>query len=112
MKTITAYQCVNCGHIMYPHHYRCLNCNGREFEEIQPSGNAKLLTYTIVNELPWGIDERGRVLGVVEFENGVKALGLIEADNPKIGMKLYPGWEVVRVIGGVETFGLTLSPNK
>jgi len=112
MKTITAYQCVNCQHIMYPHHYSCLNCNGREFEEIHPSGNAKLLTYTIVNELPWGIDERGRVLGVVEFENGVKALGLIEANKPKIGMKLYPGWEVVRVIGGVETFGLTLSPNK
>ncbi len=104
MKTITAYQCVNCGHIMYPHHYRCLNCNGREFEEIQPSGNAKLLTYTIVNELPWGIDERGRVLGVVEFENGVKALGLIEADNPKIGMKVWlkemeMAGEIIEILG-------------
>ena len=110
MTTITAYKCKECDYIMYPHHLRCLNCNGRDFEEIQPSGKAKLLTYTIVNELPWGIDERGRVLGVVEFENGVKALGLIKSDSPKIGMKLNAGWEVVRVIGGERAFGLTLEP--
>ena len=107
MTTITAYKCKNCGQVMYPHHYRCLNCNQREFEEIQPSGEGVLQTYTIVNELPWGIDERGRVLGVVEFENGVRALGLIYTEEPKVGMKLSCGWEPVRVIGGVKTYGLT-----
>jgi uncharacterized OB-fold protein len=110
MKTITAYKCTQCGHVMYPHHYRCLNCFGREFEEIQPSGEGVLLTYTVVNELPWGIDERGRALGVVEFPNGVKALGLINADNPKIGMKLVAGWGLVRMIGGEKTFGLSFQP--
>ena len=110
MKTITAYQCTQCGQVMYPHHMRCLNCNGREFEEIEPSGNGKLLTYTIVNELPWGIDERGRVLGVVEFKNGVKALGLIHTEKPKIGMKLSVDWEPVRVIAGEKTFGLSFHP--
>jgi len=110
MKTITAYKCNQCGHVMYPHHSRCLNCNGREFTEIEPSDKAKLLTYTVVNELPWGIDERGRVLGVVEFSNGVRALGLIKADKVKIGMKLTAGWEPVRVIGGEETYGLTFHP--
>ena len=110
MKTITAYQCTQCEHVMYPHHMRCLNCNGREFEEIEPSGKGKLLTYTIVNELPWGIDERGRVLGVVEFENGVKALGLIHTEKPKIGMKLSVAWEPVRVIAGEKTFGLSFHP--
>jgi uncharacterized OB-fold protein len=88
---------------------RCLNCNERDFEEITPEGNAKLVTYTIVNELPWGIDERGRVLGVVEFDNGVKALGLILVENPKIGMKLSAGWQPVRVIGGQKTYGLSFS---
>ena len=107
MKTITAYKCKECGHVMYPYHMRCLNCNGREFEEITPEGQAKLLTYTVVNELPWGIDERGRVLGIVEFENGVKALGLIAVEKPKIGMKLTAGWESVRVIGGEKTYGLS-----
>ena len=112
MKTITAFKCTQCGHVMYPHHLRCLNCNSREFEEIEPSGQGKLLTYTIVNELPWGIDERGRVLGVVEFSNGVKALGLVHTEKPKIGMKLAANWETVRVIGGEKTFGLSFHPTK
>ena len=107
MNTITAYKCNNCGHVMYPQHMRCLNCTGRDFEEITPEGQAKLVTYTIVNELPWGIDERGRVLGVVKFENGVKALGLIAVEKPKIGMKLSAGWQPVRVIGGEKTYGLS-----
>lgn len=107
MNTITAYKCMNCGQVMYPRHSRCLNCFEREFEEITPEGKASLITYTIVNELPWGIDERGRVLGVVKFENGVKALGVINEDKPKIGMKLVAGWEPVRVIGGQKVYGLS-----
>ena len=106
MSEITAYKCVACGHVMYPMHTRCLNCNEREFEEFSPSGKGKLVTYTIVNELPWGIDERGRVLGVVAFDDGVKALGLIKSNKPKIGMKLTSGWDVVRVIGGERVHGL------
>ena len=109
MKNIIAYKCNNCGQIMYPHHFRCLNCYEREFEEFTPEGKAKLITFTVVNELPWGIDERGRVLGVVRFENGVKALGVINSDSPKIGMKLIAGWEPVRVIGGQKVYGLSFS---
>ena len=109
MNTITAYKCTNCAHVMFPHHLRCLNCNERDFEEIEPEGKAKLLTYTIINELPWGIDERGRVLGVVEFENGIRALGLIKSEKVKLGMKLGASMEPVRVIGGEEVLGLTLS---
>jgi len=109
MNKITAYKCNNCGQIMYPHHFRCLSCYGRDFEEINPEGKAKLITYTVVNELPWGIDERGRVLGVVKFDNNVKALGVINVDKPKIGMKLIAGWEPVRVIGGQKVYGLSFS---
>jgi uncharacterized OB-fold protein len=111
MNTITAFKCKQCGHIMYPHHFRCLKCNGREFEEITPSETGKLITYTIVDQLPWGIDERGRVLGVVEFDNGVKALGVIKSDKPKIGMKLKTGWEPVRVIKGEKVYGLSFQPS-
>lgn len=109
MNTIVAYKCKNCGHVMYPQHDRCLNCNQRDFEQIEPSEQGKLLTYTVINELPWGIDERGRTLGVVEFDNGIRALGLIKADKVKIGMKLTAGWDVVRIIGGIKTYGLTFS---
>lgn len=107
MKTITAYQCKTCQLVMFPEHLRCLNCSSRDFEEISAAEGGKLLTYTVVNELPWGIDERGRVLGIVEFDNGVKAMGLIKVEDPKIGMKLTAGWEPVRVIGGEKAYGLS-----
>jgi uncharacterized OB-fold protein len=109
MKTITAYKCNNCGQVMFPRHERCLNCKEREFKEIYPTKKGKLLTYTVVNELPWGIDERGRVLGVVEFDNGVRALGLVKSDKVKIGMKLTTGWDEVRFMNGVRVYGLTFS---
>lgn len=112
MKTITAYKCKKCGHVMYPHHYRCLNCNGRDFKEISPTTKGKLITYTIIEQLPWGFDERGRVIGVVEFDNGVKALGVIQADQPRIGMKLRAGWEPVREIAGEKVYGLTFTKSK
>ncbi len=109
MKTITAYKCTNCGQVMYPRHERCLNCNEREFKEIYPTKKGKLLTYTVVNELPWGIDERARLMGVVEFDNGIRALGLIKSDRVKIGMKLTTGWDEVRYMNGVRIYGLTFS---
>ena len=109
MKTITTYKCTNCGQVMYPRHERCLNCNEREFKEIYPTKKGKLLTYTVVNELPWGIDERARVLGVVEFDNGIRALGLIESDRVKIGMKLTTGWDEVRYMNGLRVYGLVFS---
>jgi len=107
MKTITGYKCTNCGQVMFPRHERCLNCNKREFKKVEPTKRGKLLTYTVVNELPWGIDERGRVLGIVEFENGLKAMGLIKSDKLKIGMKLTTGWDEVRFQNGVRVYGLT-----
>lgn len=109
MSSITGYKCKNCGLIMYPKHERCLDCGGREFTKVTPSGKARLLTYTVLNELPWGIDERGRVLGVVEFTNGVRAMGLLEVpeDEVKIGMRLTADWKPVRVISGERAYGLT-----
>ena len=110
MSHISAYKCKQCGLIMYPKHFRYLNCGEREYDEIAPSDKAKLLTYTVLNELPWGIDERGRVLGVVEFSNGVRAMGIVEAGEVKIGMKLKPDWKPVRVIHGEKVYGLTFQP--
>jgi len=109
---LTAYKCRACGHVMYPRHDRCLNCNGREFDKIEPQGKARLLTYTILNELPWGIDERGRVIGIVEFENGVRATGLVLTEEPKVGMKLAATMQPVRVISGIKTYGLAFEPTK
>ncbi|MBN1201295.1 MAG: OB-fold domain-containing protein [Anaerolineae bacterium] len=111
---ITAYKCKSCGQIMYPYHYRCINCGGREFESFVPSTKAKLLTYTVIEQLPWGFDERGRVLGVVEFSNKVRAMGLIDIDADteeiNIGMKLTATWEPVRDTYGEKIYGLVFRP--
>jgi len=108
VKELVAFKCKKCGRITYPRRVRCLNCRGRDFEPIEAGGLAKLLTFTEAANLPWGIDERCRMLGVVEFENKVKAMGLLKVTHPKLGMKLKPSWEPVRVIGGEQVYGLTL----
>lgn len=43
---IIAYRCKKCGRIHYPFHDRCLDCLERDFEEMRPEGDAKLLAYT------------------------------------------------------------------
>ena len=68
---IVAFKCKKCGKLHYPYHDRCLACKGREFEEIRPQGNARLLTFTRIYNLPWGFDQRYLTIGVVEFENGI-----------------------------------------
>jgi uncharacterized OB-fold protein len=106
MPGVTAYKCRNCGYVMYPRHVRCLNCGGREFEEIETGEKGKLVTFTEVFNLPWGIDERVRTIGIVELEGAVKAMGQIKAEKPRIGMKLKASWGPVRVIAGEEVYGL------
>jgi len=110
---IVAYKCKKCGRIHYPFHDRCLECKSREFDEIKPEGNVKLLTFTVIYNLPWGFDQRFLVIGIAEFENGVKAMGQIKADSGdqlKIGMTLKAGWEPVRVQYGEDVYGLKFEP--
>ena len=110
---LTAYQCKKCGKVHYPFHDRCLECKGREFEKIKPQGNARLITFTQIFNLPWGFDERFLIIGVAEFENGVKAMGQIKADSIdglKLGMTLKPSWEPVRKQAGENVLGLKYTP--
>lgn len=110
MKELVAYRCKKCGRVMYPRHARCLECKSREMEPVEALGNPRLVTFTENCALPWGIDERSRFLGVVEFENQVKAMGWLRVSRPRIGMKLKATWAPVRVIGGEEVYGLVLEP--
>lgn len=110
---IVAYKCKKCGRIHYPYHDRCLACKSREFEKIKPQGNCKLLTYSRIHNLPWGFDQRFLVIGVAQFENGIKAMGQIKADEETalhVGMMMTPTWETVRVQNGENVYGLKLTP--
>jgi uncharacterized OB-fold protein len=110
---IIAYRCKKCGKLHYPFHDRCLACKHREFETVQAEGKAKLITFTRIYNLPWGFDQRYLTIGVVEFGNGVKAMGQIDVDENydlKIGATLQPTWAPVRVQNGENVYGLVLHP--
>ncbi|MBM3145873.1 MAG: Zn-ribbon domain-containing OB-fold protein [Chloroflexi bacterium] len=110
---IVAYKCKKCGRVHFPFHDRCLACKSREFEEIAPKGNAKLLTYTTIFNLPWGFDQRFLIIGIAEFENGVKAMGQVDAQSVeglKLGMKVRPNWASVRQQHGEDIYGLKFEP--
>ncbi len=85
-------KCNNCGFLQHKSHLRCLNCKHTEFSLIEASETCKLLTYTILKAPPAEFrDQNSYALGVVEFKNGIKALGqIITKENLKTGMKLKP----------------------
>jgi uncharacterized OB-fold protein len=110
---IVGYRCKQCGRVHFPKHERCLDCRGRDFEAIAPEGDATLLAYTQIFNLPWGFDERFLIIGVAQFENGIKAMGQIKAedlDSIATGMVLRPSWEPVRHRYGEPVFGLKFEP--
>lgn len=110
---ITGYKCTTCGRIHYPKHEQCLECGNRKFDTVAPEGSARLLAYTQIFNLPWGFDERFLIIGVGEFENGLKAMGQIKADDIdrlKTGMKLQATWEPVRHQQGEPVYGLKFVP--
>jgi uncharacterized OB-fold protein len=110
---ITGYKCKSCGRVHYPRHEQCLDCRHREFEKVSPEGKAELLAYTQIFNLPWGFDERFLIIGVAEFENGLRAMGQIRADSLEgleTGMKLEADWEPVRMRAGEPVYGIVYRP--
>ena len=89
-EKIVWHKCKKCGKLQYPTHIRCLNCKNRGFEEIEVSGEGILLTYTILKAPPKEFrDKESYALGIVEFPDGIKALGQVTTkEDLKIGMKL------------------------
>jgi uncharacterized protein len=110
---LVAYKCRACGKVHYPFHDRCLECKGREFEEIKPQGSAKLLTFTQIFNLPSGFDQRFLIIAIGEFENGVRAMGQFKADSIaglRLGMPMAASWEPVRTQYGEHVYGLKFAP--
>jgi uncharacterized protein len=110
---LRGFKCKKCGHIHYPAHSRCLSCKGREFEEVAPEGKATLLTWTDIFNLPWGFDDRFLSIGIVQFDNGIKAMGRIHVDTEgqlKVGQVLDYEWGKIRVQAGEPVYGLVLTP--
>jgi uncharacterized OB-fold protein len=101
IKIIKAVKCHNCGLIQHYSHLRCLNCKSENFEDIEATGGCRLITFTILTAVPREFLEKSSYgLGIVEFENGVRALGQITTQKDlKTGMKLSPIFKEFKMDG-------------
>ena len=111
--TIIWKKCKNCGKIQHIDHLRCLQCKNTTFDTVESSGDCTLLIYTILSAPPAEYrDKQAYALGVVEFSNGVKALGQITTtENLKVGMKLKPIFgKLSDNLDGQEVSGILYEP--
>ncbi len=90
-------KCEQCGFLQHHSHLRCLNCKNGTFSKVYPSGYATLVSYTILKAPPKEFrDKKAYALGIVEFDNGIKAMGQIsKSDDLKLGMKLKPFYKEI-----------------
>lgn len=96
---IFAYKCKKCGQLHYPYRTICKNCgenNHNEFDIVPLSKTGKLLTYTILHNPPSDYEVSTLCLGVVELEDGMRMMGQLNINEPKIGMAVKGKVEIVR----------------
>ena len=88
-----AYCCPKCG-ALYLGPMVCKACRTRrdpavtvfpDFDKVPLGGPCKLLTWMRIYALPDGIDRPSSAFGIVEFPNGLRALGQLMVDNPEPG---------------------------
>jgi hypothetical protein len=106
-------KCRNCGFIQHQSHLRCLQCKNDTFDTIAATGTCKLLTYTILKAPPAEYRNRSSyALGIVEFKNGIKALGQITTqEDLKTGIELKPVYtKICDDLDGKEVFTYVFEP--
>jgi uncharacterized OB-fold protein len=100
---ILAVKCPECGNLDYPAPMICRVCGARrdpsglmapEWETLALEGACTLLTWTKVYNLPEGFDRPYLLFGIVEFENGLRAVGRLDVNKPETGMSLTAEVEV------------------
>jgi uncharacterized OB-fold protein len=106
MAETIGFVCKGCGKKSYVQHVRCAMCEGTAFEEAALGGRATLLTFTRIHMLSLAYTERFITIGIVEFEDGCRALGRLFVDEPETGMELVAGIDVVRKVDHEEVKGL------
>ncbi|UCF07793.1 MAG: Zn-ribbon domain-containing OB-fold protein [Thermoplasmata archaeon] len=84
--------CRACNTFHFPPRGDCVQCLSSEIDWKEISGKAKLVTYTTIHAAPIGFeDDKPYTIGVVDLEEGGRALGWIEGLEEKdlsIGMAL------------------------
>jgi len=106
-------KCKKCGKIQHASHLRCISCKHDQFEVIESTGDAKLLTYTILKAVPAEYQDQAPIaFGIFEFENGVRAMGQITTkEGLKIGTKFKPIHSILtKNLDGNEVSGFKFEP--
>lgn len=81
---LSGYRCEECGRVGHTQPARCPGCKGTNFERIDLGREAELITYTVIrNPLPGFSRASPLVIGLLEFPNGVRAIGRIDASGPE-----------------------------
>jgi uncharacterized OB-fold protein len=104
-KKLVYFKCDSCGKASYPLHAICPQCKKNKFSQIELPTPGIVLTYTKLFAVPKGVNVIPLILGIVEFENGIRVTGQIEADEVNFGDKVYPIWGKLRESEGKEIFG-------
>lgn len=86
-------RCRACGHASFPPRADCRRCLSPDFELVPVSGRGRLWTWTRITAAPRGFEAYAPyVLGVVELEDGGRALAPLGASVPEeslaMGMEL------------------------
>lgn len=102
---LKAYKCSKCGKLHHPAYFVCRDCGDRKFEEVPLEGQATLLTFTRVFNLPEGYMKPWLNFGIVEFPNGLKVSGQIASDDLTLGMTLKASVGVVKEGIGQDYYG-------
>lgn len=98
-RQIYAYRCRECGTLHYPFRMRCKECGNLEVFEFdaEPLPNkGTLVTFTHVHNLPAEYEVARLGIGAVELDGGVRVMGQLDIDEPKMGMPVRGSVEVVR----------------
>ncbi len=120
-KNVYAYKCPKCEKLYYPAPMVCEKCRTRrdpseviydDFIKVPLKGKCKLLAYSQVFALPEGFETKSLTFGIVEFDNGIKALGQIRDANVKTGDKLIAETDVIREVAGNKTYGFVFRKGK
>jgi hypothetical protein len=97
-EKVMATRCRKCGSSYFPPTVDCPSCLLSDVEWFEIKGLGKLRTYSVVNYGPSGFEnDTPYVLGIVEFESGIKVLGRLSKDISNSDIRVGMGLKVVPV---------------
>ncbi len=105
-----SYECAQCGELHHPKHFVCRKCGGTEWIEHPLNGEASVLTWTKVYNLPEGYMKPYLCFCIARFDNGLAVSGQINTDYPQTGMRVRATVDVVKEAVGRDHYGFIFEP--